>query len=129
MHCSRASLALAAVAMLATAAQAQDWPAKPVKIVVPFSAGGSSDQLARLITPELSAAFKQQFYVENRAGSSGALGSAQVAVECKGLTIVASGDYKDAADPTCAPFASYTPKQREFSIPRATVSRGIPLDQ
>ena len=32
------------------------------------------------------------------------LGSAQVAVECKGLTIVASGDYKDAADPTCAPF-------------------------
>jgi len=40
---------------LAAPAHAQDWPAKPVKIVVPFTAGGSSDQLARLLAGELSA--------------------------------------------------------------------------
>jgi len=74
------------------AAAAQDWPAKPVKIVVPFSPGGSSDQLARLYAAELSASFKQQFYVENRAGSSGAVGSAQVArAEPDGYTFVNAG--------------------------------------
>src|SRR5207244_4723914 len=67
------------VAALVTPVQAQDWPAKPVKIVVPFAAGGSSDQLARLLAGELNAAFKQQFFIENRAGRAGALGSAQVA--------------------------------------------------
>src|SRR4029077_8507038 len=62
-----------------TAAAAEEWPANPVRIVVPFAAGGSSDQLARLLAPELSATFKQQFYVAARAGSRGVVGSAQVA--------------------------------------------------
>ena len=78
-----------AIATVVAPAGAQEWPAKPVKIVVPFSPGGSSDQLARLLAPELSATFKQQFYVENRAGSSGAVGSAQVArSEADGSTFV-----------------------------------------
>src|SRR6185369_6773284 len=69
--------------------RAQEWPAKPVRIVVPFSAGGGSDQLARLYAAELTATFKQQFYVENRAGSSGAVGSALVArAEPDGCTFV-----------------------------------------
>jgi tripartite-type tricarboxylate transporter receptor subunit TctC len=72
-------LAALLCAALTATAHAQDWPAKPVKIVVPFAAGGSSDQLARLLAGELSATFKQQFFIENRAGSAGALGSAQVA--------------------------------------------------
>ena len=44
-----------------------------MKIVVPFAAGGSSDQLARLLAGELSVTFKQQFFIENRAGSAGRL--------------------------------------------------------
>src|SRR4051794_2169427 len=76
----RAAAGAGALAVFsAGACGAQEWPSKPVKIVVPFSPGGSSDQLARLLAPELSAAFKQQFIIENRAGSSGAVGSAQVA--------------------------------------------------
>ena len=60
-------------------AAAQEWPVKPVKIVVPFSPGGSSDQLARLYAAELSLMFKQQFYVENHPGASGNIGTAMVA--------------------------------------------------
>jgi tripartite-type tricarboxylate transporter receptor subunit TctC len=110
MHLSCAGgLVLGALAMLAaTPAGAQEWPTKPVKIVVPFAAGGSSDQLARLITPDLSTAFKQQFYVENRPGSSGALGSAQVArAEPDGYTFVNAGSGPHLTGPAINPNIGY----------------------
>src|ERR1700681_4400646 len=59
-------------------AEAQDWPNKPVKIVVAFAPGGAADLFARLLAAEMSDTFKQQFYVENIAGSAGAIGSGQV---------------------------------------------------
>jgi tripartite-type tricarboxylate transporter receptor subunit TctC len=104
--------ALLCASVLATSApaQAQDWPAKPVKIVVPFNAGGSSDQLARLLAPELSAAFKQQFYIENRAGSAGAVGSAQVArAEPDGYTFVNAGSGPHLTGPAINPNIGYDP--------------------
>src|SRR6267142_6400188 len=101
---------LSAIGVLAAPAQAQEWPAKPVKIVVPFAAGGSSDQLARLLTPELSAVFKQQFYVENRVGSSGAVGSAQVArAEPDGYTFVNAGSGPHLTGPAINPNIGYDP--------------------
>ena len=66
------SLAMALAAALwlwpAIDAGADEWPGRPVKIVVAFAPGGSADQFGRLLAAELSAAFRQQFFVENRRG-------------------------------------------------------------
>lgn len=60
-------------------ASAQAWPAKPIKIVVPFPAGGTSDVLARLIGQKLTDAWGQAVVVDNKPGSSGNLGADLVA--------------------------------------------------
>lgn len=77
---NRRHLIAAALLACAPAVWAQGaWPNKPVKIVVPFSPGGTTDILARAIAPELSKAFGQSFIVENRAGAGGNLGAEVVA--------------------------------------------------
>ncbi|MFL6663673.1 MAG: tripartite tricarboxylate transporter substrate binding protein, partial [Rhizobacter sp.] len=55
------------------------WPNRPVRIVVPFTPGGTTDILARALAPELSRAFGQQFIVDNKPGAGGNLGAAEVA--------------------------------------------------
>jgi len=79
----RLSLALIAGAaqfLIAGAGLAQSaWPNKPVRIVVPFAPGGTTDILARAVAPELSKAFGQQFVVDNRAGAGGNVGADIVA--------------------------------------------------
>src|SRR5882672_3853815 len=60
-------------------ANAQDWPRKPVRIVSPFAAGGSSDTMGRIVAENLGQRMHQQFYIENRGGAGGLIGSAAVA--------------------------------------------------
>ncbi len=73
--------ALAALACLAVAgaATAQDYPSKPVRVVVQYAAGGGADLLARLLSQELSNSLGQSLVVENRAGANGAIANAFVA--------------------------------------------------
>jgi tripartite-type tricarboxylate transporter receptor subunit TctC len=66
-------------AVLAGAANAQDWPTKPVRIIVPYAAGGNSDNMARLTAQRLGETFGQQFVVENRVGATGAIAADAVA--------------------------------------------------
>ena len=68
-----------AVALCAGPALAQDYPTKPVRLIVPFPAGGSSDVVARFIAQGLSEKMGQQFVVENRAGAAGNVGTDAVA--------------------------------------------------
>ena len=70
---------LAAISFIAPTVSAQTWPTKPVKIVVPFAPGGTTDILARAMAPELSKAFGQPFIVENRTGAGGNIGADAVA--------------------------------------------------
>jgi tripartite-type tricarboxylate transporter receptor subunit TctC len=69
----------AALPVRSRVAWAQSYPARPVRVVVPFAPGGPTDIFARLIVQKLSEQFGKQFYIENVAGASGSIGTAQVA--------------------------------------------------
>ena len=70
LHLTGITAALIALACVtATAAFAQQWPAKPVRIIVPFPPGQSADIVTRLFTEPLSAALGQQVIVDNRPGA------------------------------------------------------------
>jgi tripartite-type tricarboxylate transporter receptor subunit TctC len=85
--------ALAAALLVSATSFAQEWPAKPVRFVVPFPPGGSVDPLGRLLAAKLAEPLKQQFIVENRPGAGGSIGTAAVAKSpADGYTFLVSFD-------------------------------------
>jgi tripartite-type tricarboxylate transporter receptor subunit TctC len=102
---------IATALILATpAARADDWPNKPVKIVIPFGAAGTSDRFGRLLAAELSKALKQQFYVENKPGAAGVTASAEVArAQPDGYTLVVAGMGPNITGPAINPNVGYDP--------------------
>lgn len=86
---NRLAAGLACVAALASAGVLAAWPEKPLKIVVPYPPGGTTDVLARPIAQKLSERLGQPVVVENKAGAGGTIGSAMVAASAPdGYTIV-----------------------------------------
>jgi tripartite-type tricarboxylate transporter receptor subunit TctC len=84
---------LALVATLSTAAGAQEWPSRPVRFVVPFPAGGSTDVGARLVGEYLSRSLHQQIVVENKSGANGNIGIETAAKSAAdGYTVLVTTD-------------------------------------
>ena len=110
-----ATVAAAILAATVTLALAADWPSKPVRIVSPFSAGGTSDTLGRLLAEQLTERLGQSFFVENRGGAGGLIGSAAVAAaEPDGSTFVVSSIGTHVTSPATHPQTSYDPL-RQFT--------------
>jgi len=74
-----ATLAAACSLAAPLVVQAQAWPSQPIRLVVPFPPGGTTDQIARHVQPHLQQALGTQILIENRGGASGAIGTAVVA--------------------------------------------------
>ncbi len=100
----------ALVTLLAATAFAQTWPAKPVRIVVPFAPGGTADTLGRLVAKGLGDSLGQSFVIENRAGAGGMIGSELVARSAPdGYTLVVSGVASHAVAPALSSKAPFDP--------------------
>src|SRR5215831_10980130 len=84
---------LALLAAMATSAGAQEWPSRPVRLVVPFPAGGSTDVGARLVGEHLSRSLHQQIVVENKSGANGNIGIETAAKSAAdGYTVLVTTD-------------------------------------
>jgi len=105
-----ALLVLAGLWSGAVTAQAQPYPTKSVRVVVPFPPGGPSDVLARVITQKLSEALGQQFYIDNRGGAGGTIGAEFVAHAVPdGYTLLFGSTTILAVSPSMYPHLGYDP--------------------
>jgi tripartite-type tricarboxylate transporter receptor subunit TctC len=109
---ARVAVAALFACLLATPLLAQEYPpSKPVRIIVPFAAGGPSDILARVLAQKLSASWKQSVIVDNRAGAGGSLGASIAAKSAPdGTTLLLSDTGILTIGPSLYANLPYTPK-------------------
>ena len=106
----RSAAALVAGLTLAGAACAQAWPARPVKVVVAFTPGGTTDILARNIGQQLGDKLKQSFVIENKPGAGGNTGTEMVVrAPADGYTLIVNSVGPIAVNPTLYPKLAYNP--------------------
>jgi tripartite-type tricarboxylate transporter receptor subunit TctC len=106
---------IGATMFVATAATAADWPTKPVRVIVAYAAGGANDLLGRVFAEQLSVALGQQFFVENRTGGGGLIGTEAVArAEPDGYTLIVSGMPSHVLAPAMNKNAGFDPV-RDFT--------------
>jgi tripartite-type tricarboxylate transporter receptor subunit TctC len=108
-------LAAAAAACAMSAAQAQSYPAKPIRLIVPYPAGGATDFFARLVFPKMGEALGQSMVVENRPGAGTAIGASELARSAPdGYTLLLGDAGTFAFNPTLYKRLSYNP-QKDFA--------------
>ncbi|MDN3920619.1 tripartite tricarboxylate transporter substrate binding protein BugE [Roseateles violae] len=110
-HWVRAAALLAAgCGTLATALAQQAYPSKPVRLIVPFAPGGTTDIIARVVSERITASLGQQLLVENKAGGGGSVGATEIARSAAdGYTVGMATVSTTAANPAINPKISYNP--------------------
>ena len=109
---SRLFAALLLAAGLAGTAAAQDYPTKPIRLVVPYAPGGATDILARQISAGLGEQLGQPIVIDNRAGAGGGIGTAIVAKSAPdGYTLVFGNIGPNAIFPAIYPNLTYDPEK------------------
>jgi tripartite-type tricarboxylate transporter receptor subunit TctC len=109
----RTTASLLAAVVCASAAQAQqDYPNRPITLVVPYAAGGGNDVMARIVADKMSKTLGQQVVIENRAGAGGSTATRQVAKSAPdGYTLVIGGTGTLAVNPTLYQNVGYDPRK------------------
>ncbi|GIX08792.1 tripartite tricarboxylate transporter substrate binding protein [Elioraea sp.] len=105
----RTLLATAPLAALPFAAQAQEWPSQPIRMIVPFAAGGPTDIPARLIAEEMSKRLPQRVVVENRTGAGALVGTESVAKAPKDGHTILYSTVAHAVMPSLFPRLAFDP--------------------
>src|SRR5438552_14429669 len=115
-----AALALAVIA--SAAAPAQDYPARPVRLVVPYAAGGNADIFGRTLARRLGDVLKQPFVVENRAGANGGIGADFVAKSAPdGTTLLVTANGPIVVNPVLYARVPYDPVRDFAPVAQCTV--------
>jgi len=97
-------------ALLASAVNGQSWPSKPIKLIVPFTPGGSQDVIGRLFAQKVSETLGQQIVVENKAGAGGQIATQEVARAAPdGYTLLLSTGAQMAIEPSLRASVGYAP--------------------
>jgi tripartite-type tricarboxylate transporter receptor subunit TctC len=121
----RLGLSVATLPAAARLAMAESYPARPVRVIVPFAPGGPADVLARLIAEKLSQNLGQQFYVANQPGAGGNLGmGAGARAEPDGHTITVVGT-SYVVNPSLYPTIPYNPHRDFAPVTLAAVSPNV----
>jgi tripartite-type tricarboxylate transporter receptor subunit TctC len=110
-----ARLVVALSLALAGAAFAQEYPSRPITLVVPYAAGGGNDVMARIVAEKMSKSLGQQVVIENKGGAGGSIATRQIAKAAPdGYTLGLGGTGTLAINPTLYPNAGYDPR-RDFT--------------
>src|SRR5580765_8327656 len=113
---------LALLAFFSVTVLAQDYPAKPVRVVVPYAAGGNADIWARILAQKLSDSMKQPFVVENKPGANGGLGTDFVAKSAPdGYTLLAVASGPIVVNPVLYAQVPYDPLRDLTPVAQCTL--------